>query len=583
MLLLIGFAFLAGIVTILSPCILPVLPIVLSGSVSGGKRKAYGVVVGFVVSFAFFTLFLTQLVVWTGLSADAVRNLAVVILILFGLTMLVLKIQAWMELLFSKLSALAPKTSGSSGFGSGLLLGLTLGLLWTPCVGPILAAVISLSIVGSVSGASVLIVTAFALGTALPMLGIILGGQAVMTRMPVLRRNSAKIQQVFGVLMILTALMIYFQYDRKFQSYILDAFPQYGTGLTRFEENNLVDERLRILRGEEAGMEEEMVGKPLTMPEETGESLPVLFTAPELQTGGEWFGGTPVTMEELRGKVVLIDFWTYSCINCIRTLPYLREWHEKYADEGLVIIGVHAPEFAFEREADNVAQAIDDFGLEYLVMQDNDFATWQAYENRYWPAKYLVDQEGRVRYQHFGEGKYVETENAIRELLGEAAVVGEDERSSRRRQTPEIYLGYERAEQYMPGLGIEPDVMKEYLGVEPVADDGVSLSGSWLVGEEAITARENGAGLTLSALGSQVYLVMEPSEDGPGTVEVLLDGEQLPIKFWTGDMDGNGQIRVTEARKYDVVDFGEDYGRYVITLVFDEGVSVFAFTFGSFN
>src|SRR3989344_9651039 len=373
MILLFGFAFLAGIVTILSPCILPVLPVVLSGGISGGKQRPLGIVAGFISSFTFFTLFLTSIVRATGVSPDALRSVSVVVIIAFGLSLLVPKLQAFIEQFLSRVSSLAKRTERSD-FAGGIFIGASLGLVWTPCVGPILASVISLALTGTVTTTAFFITLAYSIGTAIPMLAIVWGGRALLQKVPWLVASTGKIQKIFGLLMILTALAIATNLDRKFQTYILTTFPQYGVGLTKLEDNPIVKKQLVDMQTNDRQ------------------------TAPELTAGGQWFNSEPLTLSQLKGKVVLVDFWTYTCINCIRTLPYLKNWYAKYKDKGFVIIGVHTPEFEFEKDASNVARAIADFGLEYPVMQDNDYATWRAYDNRYWAAKYLIDKEGKIRY-----------------------------------------------------------------------------------------------------------------------------------------------------------------------------------------
>lgn len=584
MLLLIIFAFLAGIVTVLSPCILPVLPIVLSGSVTGGKKRPFGIMTGFVLSFTFFTLFLSTIVQATGVSADLLRNFSIVIIGLFGIFLIFPQAQGLFEKLFQHLSRFTPTQAGD-GFGSGLAVGMSLGLLWTPCVGPILAAIISLALSGTVTGSAVLITLAYALGTALPMTAVIYGGRNLLTRIPGLLEHTAHIQRGFGVIMILTAMAIFMNWDRQFQTWVLTQFPAYGTGLTKFEEIDIVRQQLDRLRPEDMKMKPEDMGKPLfEMQTEEHRSLPILGTAPEIIPGGEWYNTEPFTLAELQAqeKVVLIDFWTYSCINCIRTLPYLKDWHEKYAEQGLVIVGVHAPEFEFEKNAQNVAEAIEDFALQYPVVQDNDFATWRAYNNRYWPAKYLIDKQGNVRYTHFGEGKYTETENAIRELLDESPLeTTAEEASTNRHQTPETYLGYLRAQSYVQGEQLRPDATTDLEARGILPEDSVELDGEWFLAEEYVVAREDGATLSLNFLGSQVYLVMDTEDASPHQVRILLDGEPLPEKYYTDDMDDEGVITVDSAKKYDIVDLGEDYGRHTVTLEFEEGVQAFAFTFGS--
>ena len=387
MILLIAFAFLAGVITILSPCILPVLPIILTSSIGGvntGKSRPMGVVIGFILSFTFFTLFLSTIVRLSGISADTLRLISVFVIGGFGISLLVPQFQVLVERLFSKLAGFMPSSQGRTGFGGGLLIGFSVGLLWTPCVGPILASVISLAITGTVTFDAFLITLAYSLGTAIPMFLIMLGGQNVLRRVPWLLSNLGHIQKLFGVLMILTAIGIFFNVDRRFQTFVLNTFPQYGTGLTKFEDNELIRNQLDKKSGNE--IKKEDLGKPMfDLIEPKG------VQAPEIIPGGAWFNTNPFTLKQLRGKVVVIDFWTYSCINCQRTLPYLRDWNEKYKDKGLVIIGIHAPEFEFEKNEKNVAQAIKYFNLTYPIVQDNDFATWRAYNNRFWPAKYFID------------------------------------------------------------------------------------------------------------------------------------------------------------------------------------------------
>src|SRR3990172_2867947 len=380
MILLILFAFLAGVVTILSPCILPILPVVLSSSLTGGKKRPLGVVAGFIISFTFFTLFLSLIVKSLGIPADFLRSFSIIVIALFGIGLLLPNFQALLERLFTTFSRFSPKLNQNSGFSGGLLIGASIGLIWTPCVGPILASIISLAITGSVSGQAALITFSYSLGTAIPMLAIVYGGRNLLNKVPWLTRNTVKIQKAFGVLMILTALAIFFNLDRKFQTFILDKFPNYGTGLTSFEDNETIRRALDRLDGGEVS--EEDMGKPtFNLLDDSG------VNAPELIPGGDWFNTKPLTLKELRGKVVMVDFWTYTCINCIRTLPYLRDWYEKYADKGLVIIGVHTPEFEFEKSPENVQKAIEDFEIKYPVMQDNNYATWRVYDNYYWPAK----------------------------------------------------------------------------------------------------------------------------------------------------------------------------------------------------
>lgn len=582
MILLVAFAFLAGIVTILSPCILPILPIILSSSVGGkeiGKSRPFGVVLGFIASFTFFTLFLSTIVRLSGIPADSLRFLSVIIIAGFGVSFLIPRFQAMLERMFSSLARFAPQRSsttgmpaGRQGFGSGVLIGLSLGLLWTPCVGPILASVISLAIIGTVTFDAFIITLAYSMGTAIPMFAIMIGGQNLLKRVPWLLANTSNIQKAFGIVMIVTALGILFNYDRKIQTFILEKFPQYGVGLTQFEDNELIRNQLEGIGSED--LKEEDMGKPmfdLLQPKGT--------PAPEIIPGGQWFNSPPFTLESLRGKVVIIDFWTYSCINCQRTFPYLRGWWEKYKDKGLVIIGVHSPEFEFEKSADNVKKAISDFDLKYPIVQDNNFATWRAYNNRYWPAKYFIDKDGYIRYSHFGEGAYDESEKVIQELLKETGAEGVSVAISNPQyqvysRTPEAYLGYGRIDNFASTEQIIPNVLSSYTAPKTLPNNYVSFEGKWVVMEEYANPQA-GAKLHLNFEAKEVYLVMRTSGE-PAKVKVFIDNE---IQYF-GEDNNEGIVTVEQDRLYRLINLPTP-GRHLLRLEFeDNNIQLFAFTFG---
>lgn len=573
MILLIAFAFIAGVVTVLSPCILPILPIVLTSSIGGediGKSRPLGVVTGFILSFTFFTLFLSTIVRLSGIPATSLRLLSVFIIALFGLSLLIPKVQLLTERLFSKLSSLIPSSQGKTGFSGGLFIGFSIGLLWTPCVGPILASVISLAITGTVTLDALFITLAYSMGTAIPMFMIMIGGQNLLRRVPWLLANLGKIQKIFGVLMILTAVGIYFNYDRKFQTYILDTFPQYGAGLTKIEDNQLVKDQLDNMGGD---VDENSLGKPMS------DMMPKGPFAPELIPGGEWFNSEPLQLSELRGKVIIIDFWTYSCINCQRTFPYLRNWYEKYSDDGLVIIGVHSPEFEFEKDVDNVAEAIEDFDLQYPIVQDNNFATWRAYNNRYWPAKYIIDKDGYVRYTHFGEGSYDETEEVIQELLRETGA--EDVNRSINNPTyrnssgtPETYLGFGRMRGLASPDGVVRGSVSEYSQPSTLRSNEFAFEGDWIVEEEYSNPQE-GSALYLNFEAKEVFLVMN-SKEGESRVRVYVDDE---VQYGGEDVV-DGVVTVDSDTLYKLIDLPEP-GRHILKLEFlDDNTEVYAFTFG---
>lgn len=582
MLLLILFAFVAGIVTILSPCILPILPIVLAGSVTGGKRKPFGIVTGFIASFTFFTLFLSLIVSSLHISADVLRLFSIVVIFIFGLSLLIPQVQLYIEIFFSKISNRFSPKSQSDGFLAGVLVGLSLGLLWTPCVGPILASVITLALTGSVTTTAFFITLAYSIGTALPMLFITYSGRTLFQKVPWLLAQTKHIQQVFGVVMMLTAIALMFNIDRKFQVWVLQTFPQYGTGLTFFEETESVKKQLDQLSQSDNSIDSKKNGKPMfTMLEDLGK-------APEIVPGGQWFnlpeGKTALSMKELRGKVVLVDFWTYSCINCIRTFPYLKDWHKKYADKGLVIIGVHAPEFEFEKNAKNVATAIQDFGLEYVIVQDNEFKTWKNFGGNTWPRHYLIDKEGVIREFHSGEGKYAETEKLIQQLLAETGNdVSNIELNTQTYQiqtrTPETYLGLARMEGLASPEKPKLNTVSSFTHPKTLYQNEFSLQGDWLFTEE-FTRPSKDAELQFNFDSKDVFLVMRPkSTDISGKVAIYLDGNLVQDLSLSTDIK-DGVITVNVDRLYTLLKL-EKPGQHTIKLKFlDNNIEAFAFTFG---
>lgn len=477
-----------------------------------------------------------------------------------------------MEQIFNRLSQLVPVGQTKHGFLGGIIIGLSLGLLWTPCVGPILASVISLAITGTVTLQAFVITLSYSLGTSIPMFIIMIGGQRLLKSAPWLLSNSARIQKAFGVVMIITAIGIFFNLDRKFQTFILDTFPNYGVGLTKFEDNKNVKQELKKIN--EKPMDEEKIGKPMS--ELTLPNGPI---APEIISGGVWFNSKPLKLSELRGKVVIIDFWTYSCINCQRTLPYLRSWWEKYRDKGLVIIGVHSPEFEFEKNENNVAEAISDFKLIYPVVQDNDFATWQAYNNRYWPAKYFIDKDGIVRFSHFGEGAYDESEEVIRRLLAETgSAVPAGSVSNPQYQvyskTPETYLGYQRLQNFASPETINKDSSGVYTSPQNLPNDYFAYEGAWNIMPE-YASPVKGSKLHLNFESKEVFLVAR-SKNKTSSFKVYLDGE---LKYF-GEDNINGIVNVDSDRLYKLIKLPAP-GRHNLRIEFQDGnTEVYAFTFG---
>lgn len=564
MLLLIVFAFLAGVFTILSPCILPILPVILSASTLKGRWRPLGIIIGFVIAFSFFTLTLSAIVHATGLSANFLRYTAIAIIFLFGLVMLFPRLTE----LFTKLSSplanlgqqLQVKQSGN-GFLGGILFGMALGLLWTPCAGPILAAITTLVATQAVTFFTVIITLAYSLGAGIPMFFIAYGGAKVIHSSKFLATHSEGLRQIFGGLMIVTAIALALNWDMILQQKISSFIPS-----ILIEDNPLVRESLQELSGEkEEFFKIQEKAPPIAGGAEGTEALLNYGPAPEIVGIDNWINSKPLTIKDLKGKVVLIDFWTYSCINCLRTLSYLEKWDADYKDKGLVIIGVHTPEFEFEKDNKNVKNAAERLGVKYPVAQDNEYKTWQAYHNHYWPAHYLIDQNGNLRMIHFGEGKYVETENAIRQLLGMQPLKMQEPERKIRPTSPETYLGTSRgSDNYTSENHIQPDQIALYDYHGTLAVDQIGLKGRWKVESERITSESNDSFLDMHFLSKKVYLVMSGKSEKP--VVVFLDGKKV------------GEFTLDADRKYDIVD--APYGQHQLSLQIPSGISAYAFTFG---
>jgi cytochrome c biogenesis protein CcdA/thiol-disulfide isomerase/thioredoxin len=542
MVVLLGIAFLAGIITAISPCVLPVLPILLVGGATGQSRwRPFAIVAGLVGSFTVFTLAGAAILSALGLPADFLRNFAIAMLFLLAATLIFPPVAHLLERPFYFLTRRRAKTEAN-----GLLLGASLGLVFVPCAGPVLAAVAAIAANGNVGLRTIFVTLAYSLGAALPMLAILFGSQRLANGVALLRREAPRIRVGAGILLAVTAFAIAEGWDQRFTT----ALPGYTEALQKHTElTGRAKRELNDLRG-------------------GGEALAASKgpAAPELIGLKNWLntpGGKPLTIAGLRGKVVLIDFWTYSCVNCLRTLPHLKAWDERYRKDGLVILGVHTPEFAFEHVASNVRTAVDKLGIRYPVAQDNEYGTWTAYHNQYWPAEYLIDRTGRLRHTHFGEGNYEETEQEIRKYLGDATqpLTRVADETPNHPMTPESYLGYDRLDRFAGP--IQPDRYSLYRFPKRLAYDQLAYSGSWKVESERIVAGPF-ARLRLSFAAQKIHLVL----GGKGTVDVLVDGTKV------------GRTRVSgEPRLYTLASFPSERAG-LLELRFSPGISGYAFTFG---
>ena len=556
MLVFVLIAVAVGAGTALSPCALPVLPALLSATAASGRARPLGVVLGLSATFLLTIAFTATVLRHVGLGGSELRWAGIVVLAIAGVAAVVPAVGHRLDRPLAGLSRLGPKRMGD-GFGSGLLVGAALGFVYAPCAGPVLAAVIAAS---AATGRTVAIAAGYTLGTAAVLFAIALGGRRVLA--PLRRAGALRVQQALGAVLLATAVLLAVGLDTRFET----ALARHTSDITvtaGLERSRAVQEQLQDLHGS---------ARFAATPGSSG--LPVLGAAPDFTGTQRWFntpGDKPLSLASLRGRVVLVDFWTYTCINCLRTLPYLEAWDARYRAAGLTIVGVHSPEFGFEHVAGNVERAIAANGIRYPVAQDNDLATWNAWGNQYWPAEYLIDARGKVRHASVGEGEYGDTENAIRALLAERGeAVGSSVAKPHgitpvsHETSPETYLGTERAQGF---VGTPPaDGTRTYTPPAQVPLSRFALGGTWTIGPQAATA---GAGATIDATvrARFVYLVLSPPKGHAGAVTVIRDGA------------GPRRITVTSQRLYRLVALGKD-GEHRVHLALAPGTSAYAFTFG---
>ena len=539
--LLLGIAFLAGILTVLAPCVLPVLPVLLSGTL--GSRTLWRPVIialSLGISVVIFTLLLKVSTAFIAVPQEFWRYLSGGLILAFGAALVAP--QLWDRIALH----LMPHTAAPhrEGIWGAVLLGMSLGPVFASCSPTyflILATVLPVDII---SGTIYLL--AYALGLIVVLIAVGFFGRAVAARFTWAVRPDGNFKKILGGVLLVVGMLIVTGTDKDIENYFVGK----GLGSTQLEQQLLAQYTAPLSPHTAA----DTSSPPPSMTTSTTSSLPQLYRAPELTGLTSWVQGGPLTMADLHGKVVLIDFWTYSCINCIRTLPELVALDNAYRSQGLVIIGIHAPEFAFERIEDNVRAAIAKYGIQYPIAQDNDFAVWKAYANNYWPAKYLVDQNGSVRYEHFGEGAEMTTEQAIKDLLNTSVTanlaampIAPDFQDI---QTPETYLGLSRRQRKAAHT---PAQLNEW-----------ALTGPWHESDENITG-STGAQLTMQFHAAKAYLVMS----GSGTVSVRLDGGTASTSTVNAD------------QLYTLADFGTNYTTHTLELTVTSGtVSAYAFTFG---
>ncbi len=577
MLILLFFSFVSGFITILAPCIWPLLPIVLSSTVTGEKRKPLGITLGIMISFAIFTLVISYLVKLFNFDPNFLRFFAVVVIGFLGLTLVMPSLSGFLEGLVSRISGVfGAKTSSLHGFWGGLITGFSLGIVWSPCAGPILATIATLAATRTVNFGIILVTVVYVVGLGIPLFIFATAGSHLFTKTRFLSKYTGRVQQIFGIIMILTAVLIYTNYDKVLQLKLLDVFPSYASFLYQFESSDKVKEQLDKLRDMKNKTQKEMPKSSLT--------LPHLGNAPEFTGINKWLNtNNALTIKSLKGKVVLIDFWTYTCINCIRTLPFVTGWYEKYKDQGFVVVGVHTPEFEFEKKTENVEQAIKQYKINYPVAQDNDYATWNAYSNQYWPAEYLIDSNGIIRRTHFGEGQYDEMEKAIQQLLLEKGsqvnqnLIEMSDQTPKASLSPETYLGSSRMQYYYPSGSINNG--KQIFTISKnVSINSFSLGGEWNIESENSVSGQN-AILEYNFFAQKVFLVLRPPVSGVGLVKVFLDGKLIDNLNAGTDVE-NGIVTINEDRLYNLVNLSNPQNHLLRLEFLTPGTQAFAFTFG---
>lgn len=574
------FAFISGLVTIFAPCIWPLLPIILSSTTTGGHRKPLGITLGIMLSFGFLTLTISYIVKIIPFDPNILRYLAVVIIGFLGLALIIPKLSGLLEAYVSRLSGKlnVGNRITSTDFHSGLITGLALGVIWTPCAGPILATIATLAATQAVNLNVILITFSYILGVGIPLFIFATAGSKLFTKSRFLTKYTGRIQQIFGVIMILTAISIATNYDKVLQAKLLDLFPSYSSFITKLENNSAVKTQLKLLKGS--------TGENA---KNTNQDLSGLFNdntpAPEFSGITKWLNtDKALSLKELRGKVVLVDFWTYTCINCIRTLPHVTSWYDKYKDQGFVVVGVHTPEFEFEKDTGNVEDAIKQYSIHYPVPQDNNFATWNAFSNQYWPAEYLIDAKGIIRRTHFGEGEYEETEKAIQVLLKEAGeqviekLENMPDMTPREKTSPETYLGAQRMQYLYPNFSVGIG-KKNFSLTENIPINNFSFGGTWKINDDNAISVDNSV-IEYNFSANYVYLVMSPSLTGTSRVRVILDGKLIPASVSGSDVS-NGIVVLDRDRLYNLVNLRGKSGQHILRLEFENpGIKAFAFTFG---
>lgn len=539
-------------------------------SAGEGRRRVVGIVVGLELSFFLVGIVLAGILSALGLPNMLLQWVAAALLVVFAATLIVPSAQERFQVFVSRVTApVAGAVPRRSGFSGGLIAGAPLGLIWAPCAGPILASIAVAGASSRFSGRTVATMVAYGLGMLGPLLAIGFGGKRASAFLRRRLGSGRRLEVGMGGVLLLTAAMIGFGWTNSLNRFLAESINLTSTPTAALEQRALASgENVDVGEGARVRLSEAQLAAS-GYPEL--DHLADYGPAPELAAISHWFNSDEVTLRELRGKVVLVDFWTYSCINCIRTFPYLKQWYADYADDGFVILGVHTPEFAFEKDPANVGAAIEDFGIGYPVALDPDYETWDNFYNRYWPAHYLIDRDGVLRSVHYGEGAYERTENEIRHLLSLKPTAEIDEPDTFvTPRTPEIYLGYARADRFAGSVdgrsGLVPDEPVRYEATGELPLNWWTFTGTWTVGDEMAVAGDSAA-IELRYVARDVFIVVGPGASGEtGSLTVHND-------------DGSRrEISVDEHRLYTVRSGGNAQG--TLRLELSPGLEAYSFTFG---
>ncbi|WP_412778274.1 cytochrome c biogenesis protein DipZ [Thalassospira lucentensis] len=601
---LLVISYLAGVLTVLSPCILPVLPFVFSMSGQSPAKQISLTFAGMAITFAMIGTLVATGGNWAANLNDAGRYVALAVLAVFGASLVSTRV-AWLlarpAVLLGNRIANAPPPGHSGTHHSTrtpLLLGIATGLLWTPCAGPILGAILTGAALQGPNAHTTFLLLSYGAGAATVMAALLIVGrgigQVILTRARAHLKLGVRIRQGLGVAVLAGVVVIATGWDTR-------VLARVSYSNTNNLEQTLLDTYYRP--DDTKSSAKNMIASVTEVPGETRPPstqsyksiLPIEGYLPSLDGAVNWLNSPPLTANQLRGKVVLVDFWTYSCINCLRTLPYVRAWADKYHDQGLVVIGVHAPEFAFEKKIGNVTRALQDLKVSYPVALDNDFNIWRAFNNHYWPALYFVDSEGRIRHHVFGEGNYDISEKVIVDLLAEAndqkpdanaslvspkALGAEMQPNLAQLASGETYIGYRQAAGFVSRGGLSADQAKEYAPGNPGRNEW-GLSGNWTVGAESAVLNQTRGGIRFRFRARDLHLVLGPGKDGkPVKFRVSVDGK-APGEDHGFDVDAQGNGTVNETRLYQLVRQSGLVRERTFDITFlDSGVEAFVFTFG---